>query len=394
MHYSEEDRSKPWAPALIGATGTLLGAALVTLLGWYLTTNDRDARAAGQTVADAMAALSADRLVQENYAALSVLTQRLVQRPGINAGAVFTLDHIPVAEAGRSADDHSVYTAPVFFEEAMIGYVTVTVAPSAPLPWPALLLTALLAACMTAAWLRIAQGGRTVPTGHAPEPEAPVVNQPAASAEAGAPEESDAPPPPAYLFVLLYNHLSLGPAAAVAVAEALELAEAVAELYGAGALALSEHSLILEFPAETEPGDHRFQEICAALLLAHVLAQRTSTAEPKPQFRLALHAGDSPRDALDDVRTLAAVTPDEQVAVSARAMDTLTDPSPLERAPLNHPLLEDQGQLGGSAWRIDGVDDAHWSHLALQAERLLQPTTTDDSIANPAPEDDPVHERS
>ena len=397
-HYSEEPlrTPRPSPPPWAAVGAAFAGALLATLIAGWVIADSGDARKqaawTGQTLADTLALMGSAPLFQQDYLALTVLANRLTAHPTVANMTVYTIDDRSVVAVGRNEPADQTFTAPVMFEDEMIGYVRVDVHAPAALPWSLLLAAAAGAAAFVAGCVLLADrlARRRDDTSDSPTPLEPVA----------APTEQH------FLLANLYNQISMGVDERAAVLDAATRhAEQVSHLYrgtvyevpGLGiGIAFANGTTADDDPAadpgtSTDPGeteDDVFDEICAAFVLMQSLALAPWDGLPEPRFRFALHAGNCPApdgppsdrpavapswieaDDLDDAGLLSAVAPDEQLAISSRLLSRLRYTDRFDMAPLDHPVLRDAARLDDGGWLITSVHDTWWAQIAAQSERL------------------------
>ncbi|MFW6094699.1 MAG: hypothetical protein ACODAC_12055, partial [Pseudomonadota bacterium] len=185
------------------------------------------------------------------------------------------------------------------------------------------------------------------------------------------------------LAVNLYNQFNLTHSRrAFERARLLELAGAVADLYGGRAVALPGVGALVDFDAGDD--DRPFQVLCAAFVLARLLHEQGAFGTYRLGLDLADRHSDAPPapddPAVVDAALLSALARDTSVAVSApyaRALEP--HHHMIETRPLTNPLLDDLNGDSNGCCLVVAVAEALTPLIREQADQLAEDRDTTSS---------------
>lgn len=325
-------------------------------------------QALGESLAAGLAGLAVEPLANRDRIALGVLANRLVEVNGIGGIAVYSMDDQMLAISGNAQRGERI-TAPITQDNNAIGYVHVWLQPVAAGDGSrdsgsALGVSLLIALSLYLLW------------------QIPWRQMRLSAAPAAQPQEIIAvpePPPPeplahGLIALNLFNQLTLKPPVREQeLAHARVLAEAVADLYGASVDTLPGTGLLLQFDGSAD-AERPFQVICAAYLLASVLA----AAESHGQYRLGLHTVTLPADnraptdllEIQDAALLSAVARPNTLAVSDTLYSSVLHPERMQIVAMENPLLNQLESTDSRAWLVTGLTEVHARQLQEQAREL------------------------
>ncbi len=349
----------------------------------------------GSTIVAQLAALSSESLIVNDRIRLSVLANRLAALPEVKSVNISTIDGRLLAQAGsqKKAVADSVYRKPISFEQAIAGFVEVTVAEDAfqLSIWGQILMPLLLS--LTFSLMLIALVG-FLPRYLANRPN----KEPLQTIQ----EEDDDESPLFVLVVNLFNQISISPGIRQAIlSSALDQARRVANVYGGRVEQLPGTGLLLIFDGAVEE-DRCFHVLCAALLVQNLLNamshESVSHAQPRLKFRFGMHiipcstsdteksmdakdvgssAGDKfdrlmSSDEVTDAVLLSAVAGDDSLTVSADVFELLEDPDRIIAQQQQLPILNSLSTAAaGVCYMVTDVAESYQPLLDGQADLML-----------------------
>jgi hypothetical protein len=349
------------------AVAVLVSGAMLSLHS-HDSARAEERQALGEGLAAGLAGLAAQPVANRDRITLGILANRLVQLEQIGGIAVYSIDDEMLAISGDAQRGERI-TAPITQDSNAIGYVHVRLAPAGATAntysWSGLGITLLIPLALFALWqipwprLRLPASEPVQETEPIVEVAEPIPAQPLAHG---------------LIALNLFNQLTLKPKIREQeLAHARAMAEAVADLYGASVEALPGTGMLLRFDGSADP-ERPFQVICAAYLLASVLA----AAESHGQYRLGLHTVTLPADEraptdlaeVQDAALLSAVARPNTLAVSDALYSSVQHPERMQASPLNNPLLNQLESTDSPAWLVSGLAELQARQLQDQAREL------------------------
>lgn len=347
----------------------LLVSALVSGALLHLHSHDNaleaDNQALGESLAAGLAGLAVEPLTNRDRIALGVLANRLVAVDQISGITIYTVDDEMLAISGDSQRGRPV-TQAITQDNTVVGYVRIMLIANPASDKESytelgLAITLLIPLLVVSLW--------QLPWRRLRLPAAPV-DEPIA-----VPEAPPAPPVAhGLLAVNLFNQLTLKPEVREQeLAHAQAVAESVADLYAASVTPLTGTGLLLSFDGSAD-SERPFQVICAAFLLARLLAD----AESHGQYRLGLHTvtlpanNQAPTDLaeIQDAALLSAVARPQTLAVSDALFASIEQPDRMLAEPMRNPLLNQLESTEPRAWLVAGLDDLYQQQLDAQVREL------------------------
>ena len=353
----------PKQAPLLWTVSVLTAVCLLAFL--HLTHNPRQQQDVhGELLASSLAGLSVQAFVTHDRIALGLLSNRIAELPDVRGVTITAADDTPLAQTASDAQG-SVYRAAVHLDDAVVGFVAVTLAPSNSdgVPnWRHWVFGLTLALIMPML-LQLLRG--LLP----PKP----VQQPV-SVEFTRPKTQQC-------FVItanLFDEMRLTTAAQQsAQQQALAWAEDIAMLYNGHASALPHGTVTLHFDDHGED-DRCFAALCAGYLWSDCLR----LGDLPGAYRLSGHVL-TPEQLQDDTMLaeallLAAAAQDCELVISDCLLAALKRPDRVRMSPLQHPLHQDLQTTGGSLHRVLGLASRYAVLLSRQLERLnRQPESTE-----------------
>jgi hypothetical protein len=325
-------------------------------------------QALGEGLAAGLAGLAAQPLANRDRIALGILANRLVELDQIGGITVYSVEDEMLAISGDAQRGERI-TAPITQDSNVIGYVHVRLLDSSAsgdgYGWPGLGIALLIPVALYALWqipwmrLRLTDPQRRPESETIIEVAEPIPAEPLAHG---------------LIALNLFNQLTLKPQLREReLAHARALAESVADLYGASVESLPGTGILLHFDGSADQ-ERPFQVICAAYLLASVLA----AAESHGQYRLGLHTVTLPADnraptdlvEIQDAALLSAVARPNTLAVSDALYRSVQHPERMQATPLDNPLLNQLESTDSRAWLISGLAELQARQLQEQAREL------------------------
>ena len=345
---------------LIAATTALLSATAMFLI-WEGRAGVEHDRATGELLADLAARASTDGLIDKNRIELGVVANRLTRVPRVAGVAIFTVEDELLALSG-TLEEGTPFIEPVVLDDSLLGFARISLVPPAPVPDVAGLAAsglALLAIALLVAWWSARLRGE------APGPSPDTSTRLDAATEAST----------ALLLVgNLLNQLSLTGSQRRRTAEqALAVARQVGEIFGCRCTHLPGTGLLMTVVAR-EDDDSAFEAVCAAFLVARLLAGDAAT----DNYRFGLHVvelqpGESPSDhpaALEDAALLAAMGKSGTIVASEPFFAHIAEPGRLEAETFSHLMLEQLQGTDEQGRLITGLVGEHRALLAQQVSQL------------------------
>ena len=363
--------SSSWSNLLYPKQAPLLwGVSLLTavslLLFVQLTHNAaRTHDAQGAMLADSLAALSVQAFVTHDRIALGVLSNRIAALPAVSGVTISAADHTPLAQTAENPVG-TRYRSAVTLDDAVVGYVDVTLAAGAAHTVPGWRhwVFGITLALIVPMLLQLLRG--IVP--QRPLPARPV------SVELERPKPSRT-----YLVTAnLFDQMRLSPAAQQAAQnQAFAWAQDIAMLYNGHAEALPLGAITLSFDDHGED-DRCFAALCAGYLWSDCLR----LGDLPGAYRLSGHVvapeQAAEEAALQDTLLLAAAAQDCELVISDRLLGELQRPDRVQLTPIQHPLHEDLHTAGAALHRVLGLASRYAALLSRQLERLnRQPEATE-----------------
>ena len=345
---------------LIAATTALLSATAMFLI-WEGRASEEHDRATGEMLADLAARASMGGLIDQNRIELGVVANRLTRVPRVAGVAIFTVEDKLLALSG-TLEEGTPFIEPVVLDDSLLGFARISLVPPAPAPDLAGLAAsglAVLAIALLVAWWSARLRGEA--PGQSPDTSTRLDAATEASTEL-------------LLVGNLLNQLSLTGSERRRTAEqALAVARQVGEIYGCRCTHLPGTGLLMSFLAQ-EDDDSAFEAVCAAFLVARLLAGDAAT----DNYRFGLHvvglqAGESPSDhpaALEDAALLAAMGKSGTIVASGPFFAHIAEPGRLAAETFSHPMLEQLHATGEQSCMITGLADDHRALLEQQASQL------------------------
>ncbi len=391
---SWSDLVKPDRTVLLAAfAATLLCLVTLHLILRFTDSDQARVDRFGTATAQALAGLAVEPLLSQNRMHLAVLGNRLADLPEVAGVASYSADDRVLASTGGLEGPQ--YTAPVVIDQSIVGYVRVVLQPRA-FRQPhrgrtlAVLAAVLLVPFAVAVCWSVAGAARRGELA-ALLPRRPRWLEPPAPQRRVQPEDEPAlpeadyepePAPPVRHFLLavnLYNQFSLTASQRdFELSLCLELADAVAALYGARVAALPGVGALMDFDPEAGPADdpdRPFQVLCGAFLLARLLRDQA----PYGVYRLGLNLAWSPEgempaledEAVSDAALLSALAPETTLAVSSPCARALSEAEGFTTRPLANPLLDELATSDAGCLLATGLEPAADAAVARQAEQVL-----------------------
>ena len=356
---------KPTAPPIVVAALATLLTMVCTTWVWHATEQSytRTERF-GASLAGSFAALAAEPLLKQDRMHLAVIGNRMTTIDEVAGVSVFSVDNQLLATGGESTTGPT-YSAPVTFDESIMGYVRVTLDPamlSEGISWTRIALS--LITLLGVPWLCVA----VLRLRLAPQTATDNVT----AVELPAPEEDDVQH---YLLAFnLYNQIGLAPEVRTAeLAHATAVAKRVGGVYSATVGPLPGTGLLMHFPG-TDQEDRGLQVLCAAFAVAHLLDDQAGV------YRLGLHTIDLPPAAelpeaapeISDAALLSALAKHMTLAVSDHFPLRLLQQNRVEYSPLDSPLLEEIATADGGGYLVTALSPAQTALVKQQVVRFSQ----------------------
>lgn len=351
---------------LAATAGYLVALAVALLAGWALEAERRASEQArfGTALAGQLAAGAEEPLLRQDRVSLGVAANRLAARPEVRQVAIHTMDGRPLVVAGEPPPHGAAaFAQPVLVADEAVAEVRVvlseeafatSLARSLTIAWPfwAVGLAVTLASALFGGHLFAWWRGAT----QAPEAD---TAQPST-------ENAERTPGATVVVANLFVDAATFPGArADALAAAANLADRVAQVYGADAAPLPGTGCALMFRDEAGPDGH-FNAVCAMLVLRRLLerwqasdAARGEGAGVEHPFRYAANhfasavpaAVDLPgSEAASAVLLLSSFVRNGEVIIGEAVLAAVATPERLLVEPLDNPAataLTNEAQPGG-----------------------------------------------
>ena len=379
--------SARFATPLAATAGYLVGAAIAMLAGWALETERRAGEQArfAAALAEQLAAGAEEPLLRQDRVSLGVAANRVAARAEVRQVAIHTMDGRPFVVAGEPPRPGApVFVQPVALAGEAVAEVRLalndeafatSLARSLAIAWPfwavglAITLAISLFGGRVFAWWR---GAAQAPDAATAAPPSPETAEPASGAIVVV----------ANLFV---DAATLQGARFDALAAAANLADGVAQVYGAHATPLPGTGCALMFRDDAD-ADQPFNAVCAVLLLRRLLERwQASAAAPGEEvraehpFRYAANhfasAVPAPVDlpgseAASEVLLLSSCVRNGEVVIGETALDAVAAPERLLVERFDNPAAAALTDTAKPAGLVRGVVEEYESVLDAQAAEI------------------------